>query len=131
MPPQKCRILLVDDYLPIREELHRLLAPQPDFEIVAEANDGKEAIEWVAACRPDVVLLDLNMPKMNGIEAAKLIKKSWPETVILGLCEVKDTYTVEVFLKAGVMAVLSKDSIDQVISTIRRACPEKTTASLI
>jgi DNA-binding NarL/FixJ family response regulator len=64
---------------------------------------------------------------MNGIEAAKLIKESWAETTIIGLCEVKDTYTIDVFMKAGAGAVLSKASIDQVRSTIRRACPEKTT----
>jgi DNA-binding NarL/FixJ family response regulator len=126
MRPQKCRIVLVDDYLPILEELRRLLTAQPDFEVVGQAIDGKEAIKLVAACTPDLVLLDLNMPNMNGIDAAKLIKASWPDTVILGLCEVKDAYTVEVFLKAGVVAVLSKDSIDQVITTIRRACPQKT-----
>jgi DNA-binding NarL/FixJ family response regulator len=123
----KCRILLVDDYLPIREEFDRLLAREPDFEIVGEAANGKEAITLVSACRPDVVLLDINMPIMNGIEAAKLIKASWPETTIIGLCEVKDTYTIDAFMKAGAGAVLSKASIDQVQSTIRRACPEKTT----
>lgn len=64
------------------------------------------------------------MPIMNGIEAAKLIKESWAETTIIGLCEVKDTYTIDVFMKAGAGAVAS---IDQVRSTIRRACPEKTT----
>jgi DNA-binding NarL/FixJ family response regulator len=113
----KCRILLVDDYLPIREEVHRLLAHEPDFEIVGEAGDGKEAISLVSACRPDIVLLDLNMPIMNGIEAAKLIKESWPKTTIIGLCEVKDTYTLDVFMKAGADAVLSKASIALVRST--------------
>ena len=127
----KCRTLLVDDYLPIRHELRRLLAHDPDFEIVGEAADGKEAISLVSACRPDVVLLDINMLIMNGIEAAKLIRKSSPETTIIGLCEVKDTYTIDVFMKAGAGAVLSKASIDQVQSTIRRACPEKTTQAYI
>jgi DNA-binding NarL/FixJ family response regulator len=131
MQRQRCRILVVDDYRPILSELHRILAAEHDLEIIGEANDGYEAIKLVADCKPDVVLLDIHMPKMNGIEAANLIKKSRPETVILGLCGVKDTYMIEAFLKAGAVAVVAKDSIDQLISTIRRACPDKTAAPLI
>jgi DNA-binding NarL/FixJ family response regulator len=88
---------------------------------VGEACDGKQAIEQVAACQPDIILMDYNMPMMNGIEAARLIKTSWEETVIIGLCTVQDTYITEGFLEAGALAVIFKDRIDHLHSTIREA----------
>ena len=88
MPPHKYRILLVDDYVPVRITLRSMLTGYPDLHIVGEACDGKQAIEQVAACQPDIILMDYNMPVMNGIEAARLIKKSWEATVIIGLCTV-------------------------------------------
>jgi len=63
-----------------------MLTGYPDLQIVGEACDGKQAIEQVAACQPDIILMDYHMPVMNGIEAARLIKKSWEATVIIGLC---------------------------------------------
>lgn len=126
MPRQKCRILLVDDYVPIRTAVRGVLAHEDDFEIIAEAEDGKEAIELVAACRPDVVLLDINMPKVNGIEAARLIKRSWADTVILGLSVNRDPYALNAFLQAGGVAVVPKEKL---IPTVRRACLEKTKPS--
>ena len=84
MPPH--RVLLVDDYVPVRITLRNMLKGYPDLQIVGEACDGKQAIEQVAACQPDIILMDYNMPVMNGIEAARLIKKSWAATVIIGLC---------------------------------------------
>ena len=112
------RVLLVDDYVPVRTILRDMLTEYPDLQIVGEASDGKQAIEQVAACRPDIILMDYNMPMMNGIEAARLIKKSWGETVIIGLCTVQDTYIIEGFLKAGALAVICKDRIDHLHSTI-------------
>ncbi len=129
MPRRKCRILLVDDYVPIRKAVRGLLAHEDDFEVIGEGKDGKEAIELVAACRPDVVVLDINMPKMNGVEAARLIKRSWADTVILGLSVNRDAYALDAFLQAGGVAVVPKDSIDELIPTVRRACPEMTTPS--
>ena len=72
----KCRILLVDDHARIRETVRSLLSSFEDPQIVGEAADGQEAIDVVEACQPDVVLMDINMPRMNGIEATTLIKKS-------------------------------------------------------
>jgi DNA-binding NarL/FixJ family response regulator len=115
------RVLLVDDYVPIRIILRNILTAYVDLRIVGEACDGKQAIEQVAACQPDIILMDYNMPMMNGIEAARLIKTSWEETVIIGLCTVQDTYITEGFLEAGALTVIFKDRIDHLHSTIREA----------
>ena len=123
------RVLLVDDYVPVRTILRDMLTEYPDLQIVGEACDGKQAIEQVAACRPDIILMDYNMPMMNGIEAARLIKKSGGETVIIGLCTVEDTYIIEGFLKAGALAVICKDRIDHLHSTIQRAFPKRASSN--
>ena len=81
----KIRILLVVDNLSIWEELSRLLASHEDILIVGEATEGQQALELIAAHRPDVVLLDINLRSMRAIEAANMIKKSWLGTIIIGL----------------------------------------------
>lgn len=119
---KKCRIVLVDDHEAIRKALCNLLSLYEDMQIVGEAADGKEAIDIVSSCRPDVVVMDSNMPRMNGLEAANLMKKSWEETLIIGLCTVQDTYTTDAFLRAGASAVVSKNRIADLYPTIQRAC---------
>lgn len=122
----KCRILIVDDYQPIRETMRSLLTLHDDIQVIGEAADGNEAIQMVTACRPDVILMDLNMPKRNGIEAAQEIKKAWKEAVIIGVCAVRDEYIVDTFLKAGAEAVISKDSfVQHLYPTIQEACDKK------
>jgi DNA-binding NarL/FixJ family response regulator len=129
MEPAKCRVLLVDDHEPTRDALRNLLAEYADVQIVGEACDGTHAVEQAAACQPDVILMDINMPRMNGIEAARIIKTSWQEVAIIGLCAVHDIYIMDVFLKAGALAVISKDRVEQLHSTIQRACPGKRSAA--
>jgi DNA-binding NarL/FixJ family response regulator len=124
MQSDKCRILLVDDYAPIREALRDLLSIYDDLDIVGEAADG-QARDMAEACQPDVILLDSNMPRMNGIEAASLIKKSCAHSVIIGLCVVQDRYTMDAFMRAGATAVVSKDRLSDLQSTIQRACKTK------
>ena len=128
MTPHKCRVVLVDDHEPMREALRILLTSFDDVELVGEARDGEEAIQRVASCQPDIILLDIRMPKMNGIEAANVIRKSYKDTVIIGLCLVDDTYTTEAFLKAGALAVVSKAYPDDLHFTIQRACVKRMAA---
>ena len=121
----KYRVLLVDDSVPARITLRSVLKGYIDLQIVGEACDGRQAIEQVAACEPDIVLMDYSMPNMNGIEAARLIKKFSKETVIIGLCTVPDTYITDGFLNAGALAVLYKDRIEHLHSTIEQAFPKR------
>jgi DNA-binding NarL/FixJ family response regulator len=125
MSVHKCRVLLVDDHPQVRQTLRTLLLPHEDVQVVAEAVDGKHAIEVIGSCQPDIILMDINMPRMNGIEAAGIIKRSWTDTIIIGLCVVQDTYIVDAFLKSGATAVISKDRFDDLYGTIQRACTRK------
>jgi DNA-binding NarL/FixJ family response regulator len=122
MNTHRCRVLLVDDHDPIRDALRTLLSAYEDVEIIGEARDGEEAIIRVASCHPDIILMDINMPRMNGIQATSVIKKSRKEMAIIGLCVVHDTYTIDAFLKAGALAVVSKERLDDLHGMIQRAC---------
>lgn len=129
MTPRRCRVLLVDDNEHVRESLRSLLAPHDDIEIVGEASDGEEAIIQVASCQPEIILMDINMPRMNGIQATNVIKKSPKETAIIGVCFVDDGYAIDAFLKAGALAVVSKEGLDDLYGMIQRACPNRVSAS--
>ena len=121
----KYRVLLVDDYVPVRIILRSMLRGYVDLQIVGEACDGIQAMEQVAVCQPDIILMDYSMPNMNGVEAARLIKKCWEETVIIGLCTVPEPYITDGFLNAGALAVVHKDRIEDLHSTIERAFPKR------
>jgi DNA-binding NarL/FixJ family response regulator len=123
-----CRILLVDDHDQVRDSLRLLLSSYGDVEVIGEARDGEEAIIRAASCQPEIILMDINMPRMNGIQATTVIKKSRRQTAIIGLCVVDDTYTIEAFLKAGGLAVVSKQRLDDLRSTIQRACLNRSLA---
>jgi DNA-binding NarL/FixJ family response regulator len=116
---RNCRILLVDDYLPFREAVRNLLGIYEDIDIIGEARDGKKALDLATASRPDVIVLDLNMPIMNGIETARLIRRSGQEVLIIGLCAVDDPDCLEAFAKAGASVVLPKERLQELYPTIR------------
>jgi DNA-binding NarL/FixJ family response regulator len=78
----KLKVLLADDHDSFRRILVAFLRAQKDIEVVGEANDGQDAIEQVERYRPDLVLMDIHMPKQNGIEATKAIKNRWPDTKV-------------------------------------------------
>src|SRR6476660_2989727 len=82
---QKCRVLLVDDHVPIRITLRGMLTGYNDVHVVGEACNGKKAIELVPLYQPHVVLMDFYMPRMNGVEAARIMKEHWQEIAIIGL----------------------------------------------
>jgi DNA-binding NarL/FixJ family response regulator len=82
---QKIRILIADDHAIVREGLRALIATEPDLELVGEATDGIQAVSKAQTLKPDVILLDLMMPRLDGVEAINEIKKSWQEARILVL----------------------------------------------
>ncbi|MCP4542938.1 MAG: response regulator transcription factor, partial [Chloroflexi bacterium] len=79
------QVLIADDLPQTRDGLQALLSILPEIEIVAEAADGREAVRLVQAVRPDVVLMDVCMPDMDGLDATQIIKSSWPETKVIVL----------------------------------------------
>jgi len=106
------RILLADDHTIIRSGLKLLLEQQPDFKVIAEANDGREAVQQVAAHRPDVVVLDIGMPQLNGIEATRQILAAEPDVQVVILSMHSDEGYVLRALKAGARAYILKNSAE-------------------
>ena len=102
------RILLVDDESLVRQVLTRILADYPDVEVVGQAASGEEAISRVETLRPHLVIMDIRMPKMDGIAAAREIKSKYPEVQILALTEYAHGYHADAMLKAGALAVYPK-----------------------
>ncbi len=102
----KRRVLIADDQAPTREGLKALLALDPRLEVVGEAVDGQAVIALVKACRPDVVLMDMQMPVIDGLEATRRIKREWPGVRVIALT-MYGQYRSEA-LAAGVDAFLLK-----------------------
>ena|SRR5690348_16794657 len=102
------RILLVDDEALVRQVLARILADYPDVEVVGQAASGDEALLRVETLRPHVVIMDIRMPQMDGITAAREIKNKYPEVQILALTEFGHGYYAEAMLRAGALAVYQK-----------------------
>jgi DNA-binding NarL/FixJ family response regulator len=116
----KIKILLVDDHAVVLRGLQFFLATQPDFEIVGEARNGKEAIEKVAETQPDVILMDLRMPVMNGIEVTSYLKIHYPQIKVLVLTSFSDQDHVLPALQAGAVGYLLKEmNPDQIVDAIR------------
>ncbi len=103
------RILIVDDHALIRQGLGKILAMEPQLQVVAEAADGTEAVELTRKLGPDVVLMDINMPVMNGLEATKIIKEEFPETGVIALTIHDDEEYVFELVNAGVSGYVLKD----------------------
>jgi len=104
----KIRILIADDHTVVREGTRQILEQEPDLEVVAEAADGEEAIKLAGTTHPDVILMDVAMPKVDGIAATKQIKGLYPKTVILVLSAFDDDQFVFSLLEAGAAGYLLK-----------------------
>src|ERR1035441_9146147 len=105
------RILLVDDHTILRDGLRALLERQTDMSVVAEAGDGREAVHLAAEQKPDVVLMDIGMPNMNGIEATRRIVAANSKTAVVILSMHQDESYVLRSMKAGARGYLLKDSL--------------------
>jgi DNA-binding NarL/FixJ family response regulator len=116
------RILLADDHAVVRDGVRALLEKQPDMAVVAEASDGREALRLAEEHSPDVVIMDIAMPNMNGIEATRRILAVHPATAVVILSMHQDESYVLRSLKAGAKGYLLKDSLrSDVLEAIRAA----------
>ena len=107
---KKVTVLICDDHALFREGVKTILSSQPDFEVVGEAEDGKEGIDLAARLQPDVVLMDISMPVLKGFEATRRIKKARPDVKVLILSVYDDEDLVARCLDAGASGYVLKDS---------------------
>jgi PAS domain S-box-containing protein len=113
------RVLLVDDHVMVRQGLHSILESYADLEVVAVAADGEEAVEYALHHQPDVILMDINLPRLNGIEATRRIKQRAPHILVIGLSVQTSAQTTEALLEAGGATLLSKEqAADDLYRTI-------------
>jgi DNA-binding NarL/FixJ family response regulator len=121
-PTERIRVVLVDDHSVVRSGLRAFFELLDDMEIVGEAANGREAVAAVAALEPDVVLMDLLMPEMDGIEATAEIKRLRPETEVVALTSFIEEGKVTAVLEAGASGYLLKDAdAEEVASAVRAA----------
>jgi two-component system invasion response regulator UvrY len=112
-------IILADDHCLVRTGLKRLLDDVDSFTVIAEADNGKDAIEHVKNHQPDVAILDINMPSLNGIETTKILRRDFPQLKIIILSMHNDELFPKKLIKAGANAYLTKDSgIDEISHAI-------------
>jgi len=106
------RILLADDHTIVRQGLRKVLEEQPDWEVVAEAGDGRDAVRQAEQVKPDVAIIDVAMPLLNGVETTRQIARRVPGVKILALSMYADEAYVTQILDAGAIGYLLKDSAD-------------------
>jgi two-component system response regulator NreC len=120
MAREKQHIVIAEDYTILREGLRALISANPDFEVVGEATDGHEAIHCVEKNKPHLVLMDLSMPRMNGMDAIREIRKRVPETKIVVLTVHKTEEYILAALKAGADGYVLKDAThDELVMAVR------------
>lgn len=118
--PNLIRILAVDDHPLLRKGIAALVSAEPDLKLVAEASNGQEAVNAFRTHRPDVTLMDLQLPAMDGIEAIQIIRSEFPEARIIVLTTYAGDAQVVRAVKAGARAyVLKEDMLDELLHTIR------------
>lgn len=114
-----CRVVIADDHAIVRQGIADILNRDPRISVVAQASDGVDAIDAIERFQPELVLLDINMPRMNGIEAAREIHRRWPEIVIVGISVQDDAATDRAMLEAGAFAFIPKSGEpDKLVETV-------------
>lgn len=122
--PKPIRVLIVDDHLVVRMGLSALISLEPGMSVIGEAEDGECALELVRRYHPDVVVMDVMMPNMNGTEATAIIASEFPETRILVLTTFSESKDVVKALDAGANGAIVKDSSQQELISAIRAVAE-------
>lgn len=118
--PREIRVLVVDDHAIVREGICSLLARRKDIEVVGQAADGKHAVAQVAALAPDVVLMDISMPVMNGLEATLEIRRNFPNVRVLVLSQYESKEYVVPLLRAGAAGYIAKRArANELVDAIR------------
>jgi DNA-binding NarL/FixJ family response regulator len=119
-------ILIVDDSLFIREALCSLFEREEDFDVCGEAENGRQAIDRAQELHPDLILLDLSMPVMNGLDATRVLKRAMPEVPVIMYSAHSDSYTEKAARSAGVSAIVSKsEHISVLLDKARSALEPK------
>ena len=120
MPAKSIHILLADDHSVVRHGFRRILDAQEDMEVVGEVSNGREAVEQATVLQPDVIIMDVTMPELNGIEATRRIAELVPRARVLALSMHRDSVYVREILRAGARGYLLKDSSEvDLISAVR------------
>jgi two-component system, NarL family, response regulator NreC len=117
---KKIRVVLAEDHETVRQGLHALLAAKDDIEVVAEAANGRIALDRIRALKPDVAVLDVSMPEMNGLAATRAIKEAVPAVAVVALTRHADDAYVQELLSSGASGyVLKQSSIEELLKAIR------------
>jgi CheY-like chemotaxis protein len=121
-PERKIRILLADDHPVMRQGLAKLLREQPDMQVIGEAGDGRQAVDLARQLKPEVVLMDVSLPGINGFDATRQIVSEFPEIRVIGFSMHEETDMSDTMLKAGAVAYMSKNGpIEHLIAAIRES----------
>ena len=129
LSPARIRVLLVDDHAMVRQGLRSVLEAYADVEVVGEASNGEEAVEIAERLRPSLVVMDINMPKLNGVEATAIIRTRYPDTIVIGLSVQAGEEAQRAILKAGAAVLLTKEAaVEELYRTIREALDEQVTS---
>jgi len=124
------RVLLVDDHAMVRQGLRRLIEEYPEMQVVGEASNGEEALRRVAELAPSVVVMDIKMPKVDGIEATRQIKRSYPQVVVVGLSVDSSNLNREAMTAAGANSLLAKEEVvEELYAEILRSVRKRSSAT--
>ncbi|MGD9001137.1 MAG: response regulator transcription factor [Anaerolineae bacterium] len=122
------RVMIVDDHTMVRKGLAAMLKTKPDLKLVGEASNGQEALQLCEEARPDIILMDLVMPRMDGATAIRAVREHWPDVQVIALTSFKERDLVQRALQAGAISYLLKNiSIDDLAEAIRAACVGQST----
>lgn len=124
---KRIRVLLAEDHAIVREGLRSLLEKQPEIEIVCDAEDGRMAVERARELQPDVVIMDITMPNLNGVEATRQITKEFPEIKVIALSVHSNRIFVADMLEAGAVGYVLKECLfDELVQAIQAVITGKT-----